>query len=68
MSVAECTRPMVDSPSGLAYSAYTTFYTHAESMCALRARPRPRTPPRPPAPPDGLKSSPSSPLVPQRLC
>ena len=33
MSVAACTRPMVDSPSGLAYSAYTTFYTHAESMC-----------------------------------
>ena len=33
MSVASCTRPMVDSPSGLAYSAYTTFYTHAESMC-----------------------------------
>jgi hypothetical protein len=37
MSVAACTRPMVDSPSGLAYSAYTTFYTHAESMCALAA-------------------------------
>ena len=36
MSVAECTRPMVDSPSGLAYGAYTTFYTHAESMCARR--------------------------------
>lgn len=33
MSVLNCTRPMVDSPSGLAYSTYTSFYTHAESMC-----------------------------------
>ena len=44
MSVAECTRPMVDSPSGLAYSAYTTFYTHAESMCAPN-RPHPSSRP-----------------------
>ena len=34
MTIAQCTRPMVDSPSGIAYNSYTTFYTHAESMCA----------------------------------
>jgi len=39
MSVADCTRPMVDSPSGLAYSAYTTFYTHAASMYAPQSAP-----------------------------
>lgn len=33
MDVAQCTRPMVDSVNSIAYSAYTTFYTHAESMC-----------------------------------
>ena len=33
MDVQACTKPMVDSPSGLAYSTYTLFYTHAESMC-----------------------------------
>ncbi|KAL1496446.1 hypothetical protein AB1Y20_016400 [Prymnesium parvum] len=33
MDVAACTSPMVDSPSGLAYSTYTLFYSHAESMC-----------------------------------
>ena len=33
MSVAACTRPMVDSTNSLAYNAYTQFFTHAESMC-----------------------------------
>ena len=33
MDIAQCTRPMVDSVNSIAYSAYTTFYTHAESMC-----------------------------------
>lgn len=33
MDVAACTAPMVESPSGLAYSTYTLFYSHAESMC-----------------------------------
>lgn len=33
MSLQECTRPMVDSTSGLAYSTYTLFYTHTESIC-----------------------------------
>jgi hypothetical protein len=33
MSVEACTRPMVDSVNSIAYSAYTTFFTHAESMC-----------------------------------
>ena len=33
MTLKECTRPMVDSASGLAYSTYTLFYTHTESIC-----------------------------------
>ena len=33
MDIVACTRPMVDSVNSIAYSAYTTFYTHAESMC-----------------------------------
>ena len=33
MSLIECTKPMIDSPSSVAYTAYTHFYTHAESMC-----------------------------------
>lgn len=33
MSIEACTKPMVDSPASLAYTAYTHFYTHAESMC-----------------------------------
>ena len=33
MTLQECTRPMVDSASGLAYSTYTLFYTHTESIC-----------------------------------
>lgn len=33
MDVAACTLPMVESPSGLAFSTYTLFYSHAESMC-----------------------------------
>ena len=33
MNIAQCTGPMVASPSGLAYSTYTLFYSHAESMC-----------------------------------
>merc|ERR1719316_618020 len=33
MSVEACPRPMVDSVNSIAYSAYTTFFTHAESMC-----------------------------------
>jgi len=33
MSLMECTKPMVDSPSSLAYTSYTHFFTHAESMC-----------------------------------
>jgi hypothetical protein len=32
-TIAECTKPMVDSTSGIAYNSYTHFYTHAESMC-----------------------------------
>ena len=28
-----CTRPMVGSTHGVAYNAYTQFFTHAESMC-----------------------------------
>jgi len=33
MSLADCTKPMVDSAAALAFNAYTHFYTHAESMC-----------------------------------
>jgi hypothetical protein len=33
MSLAACTRPMADSTNGIAYVAYTHFFTHAESMC-----------------------------------
>ena len=33
MTLQECTRPMADSASGLAYSTYTLFYTHTESIC-----------------------------------
>ena len=33
MTVEACTKPMVDSTSGIAYNAYTQFFTHAESMC-----------------------------------
>ena len=33
MTTASCTQPMVDSVNSIAYSVYTTFYTHAESMC-----------------------------------
>ena len=33
MSIEACTKPMVDSTNSIAYSAYTTFYTHAEAMC-----------------------------------
>ena len=33
MTLQDCTRPMVDSASGLAYSTYTLFYTHTESIC-----------------------------------
>lgn len=33
MSIEACTKPMVNSPASLAYTAYTHFYTHAESMC-----------------------------------
>ena len=31
--VAECTRPMVDSPSSIAFNVYTSFVTHADSLC-----------------------------------
>ena len=33
MTVEACTAPMAASTSGLAFSSYTTFFTHAESMC-----------------------------------
>ena len=33
MTVAACTRPMVDSPSAIAFKAYTTFSTHVDSIC-----------------------------------
>lgn len=33
MDLVACTKPMVDSPGSLAFTAYTHFYTHAESMC-----------------------------------
>ena len=33
MSVEACTRPMVDSTHSIAYTSYTQFFTHAESMC-----------------------------------
>ena len=33
MTTAACTRPMVDSPSALAFKAFTTFSTHADSLC-----------------------------------
>ena len=31
--IAECTRPMVESPSAIAYKVYTTFVAHADSLC-----------------------------------
>ena len=33
MTVEACTAPMAASTSGLAFSSYTTFFTHAESIC-----------------------------------
>ena len=33
VGLKERTKPMVESVNSIAYSAYTTFYTHAESMC-----------------------------------
>ena len=34
MQIHECTKPMaVESVNSLAFSVYTTFFTHAESMC-----------------------------------
>ena len=33
MTLAECTLPMVSSPSAIAFKAYTTFTAHADSLC-----------------------------------
>ena len=32
-TIADCTRPMVDSPSAIAFRVYTTFVAHADSLC-----------------------------------
>jgi hypothetical protein len=33
MTIAECTRPMVESQNSIAYRVYTTYVTHTDSLC-----------------------------------